>query len=111
MIVELIRLLYEMERAGIATPADRRAKLKALYIEAKPIAAKLGEVDKTQVEIDAAVLLAADSPLWSDEVNAAALPGKMPTAADVDAVHAACPDAARKGRWTAAQVRALFGLA
>lgn len=108
-MIDLMGLLYEMERAGLATAADRRTKLKALYLEAAAVAARFGEVGKTASDVAADSTLAADSVLWSNDVDARIGSGELKSSA-VDNAHALCPDAARKGRWTRAQVRALFGL-
>lgn len=109
-MIELMLLLRNLKAdATLNTPALRRAEVKALYLEAKPIADRLGELDKTQADIDAAALRAVDSVPWSNEVDALIRSGSdTPTAAA--AAHANCTDAARKSRWTVAQVRALFGL-
>ena len=109
-MIELMRLVRDLKAdPTLNTPALRRAEIKALYLEAKPIADKLGEIDKTQADLDAAAQRAADSVPWSNEVDAL-VRFSSSMAAAVDAAHAACPDAARKSRWTVAQVRALFGL-
>ncbi len=111
MIVVVMSLLYQRQKDFPAeTAAQRRTWLKALYLEAEPIAARIQSLDQTQGQFDAANQLAADSVLWSNEVNAATPPGTMPAPEVVNAVHTGCVDAARKGRWTGAQVRALFGL-
>lgn len=110
MIVELMGLLYQRQKDFPAeTAAQRRAWIRSLYLEASPVANKMQYLDQTQAQIDTSVLAAADSVAWANDVDALVKTGAALLAA-VDAAHLNCPDAARKGRWTVAQVRGLFGL-
>lgn len=121
MILEIVRTIIARQHlARVAatpatlTPAAAAADLRDNYMPlARQIADRLALLEKTAAQADAdaaaAQQLLADSVLWSGDVNALLAAGEGRLVA-VDNAHALCPDAARKGRWTLAQVRALFGL-